>query len=418
MKKLSMPFLLLLAMCCNVTAQKKLYRGYYIKQNGDTVYSFMKRVSSEVNPEKIEVSLDSSMNNLVTLSISEIKGFAIFNGDAYKKYTAQISTSFTDFTNMGFNPQINKEQRTVVFREEQVSSDLSLLIYKDKVKERYFILWKNDSIPLELEYHLYKLSEKNPEVIKIENYKRQLKNLIMNNGYTDSLKLNERLRYLAYNDISILRFLNKYLTTSSNGFISSSTFKLSNKTKSRIYVAAGLNAYKYKEPGRDANLINGQTLRFTTSVFGGYDLIIDKEKNNLFVRFEAVVMPTGFKGEYRNTSLGQPSTYERSVFNLFMMASPSLHFTIYNGTTTKVFAGAGLGYATTYSVIKTNELLIFFDDKPVEKSISGELYFPFTIDAYISDKYFVSAGFTLQGVQNLYGLRVFGLRLGYILKSK
>jgi hypothetical protein len=417
MNKITLLLLFSVVLCVNATAQKKLYRGYYIKQNDDTVFCFMKRIASDVNPATIEVATDSSAAELKNIAVADIKEFGIFNGDQYKKYTALISTAFIDFVNMGYNPQINRVQKTVAFRVQPVTPDISFLTYKDKVKERYFILEKNNTAPNELDYHIYKLSEKNPEVIKKEHYKDQLKLLILKYSNADSIAIRERLKYLSYDDISILRFLNRFINGNEGAANNTGQLQLISKTKTRFYIAAGLNTYKYREEARDANLINGQKTRFTASISAGYDLIVDKEKNNLFVRFELSFIPTGFSGDYAYNNTGQAVAYKRSVSNFFLLGGPSMHVNIYNGIKTKVFAGVGIGYASAYTVVKSNEGNtgpVYAE--PTTKRITGDLYIPVTIDAVVKNNYIISLGYTFLDIQDPYTIRSIGLRFGYIFK--
>jgi hypothetical protein len=412
MQRFTIILLVLFITLNNSYSQKNTFKGYFVDNDGDTVNCFIKRISSEYNPSRFLYKTDSAKSSFQTKAIDEVKSFGIYGGDDYERHSTNMNTAFTDLENIGHNPEIERKVTTVFLKTYQFNEGIKFFVYREKSKERFFLMQKNDTIPYELEYHIYYLSKGSTEVIKKEGYKKQLEDLA-NQYTTEGTKARERLSYMRYDEELILRFLETFIGDHTNSISpSASQLKVINKVEFRYFVVGGVNNHQY-----NANGLKGIGRKFTGVASAGIDLITDRIENRFFIRAELGISPMGFKNKSLLTEFGQVVSVERKLRNNFVFITPTFNFKIYDGDKTKIFTGIGIGYTIsilTRYIEKRSD--IPNDNYFLRKGTYDGIHFQAGINAIINNRIVISTDYTAIAISSLYNVSFIGMKAGWILK--
>ncbi|MGE5106433.1 MAG: hypothetical protein ACM3H8_02740 [Sphingobacteriales bacterium] len=114
----------------------------------------------------------------------------------------------------------------------------------------------------------------------------------------------------------------------------------------------GVVLYKYKTDNSGYNVLESGIQ--VTPVFGaGFDIIPDKFKEKLFIRFDINFISTKFKKEKSENGTPFNTVTQRSISDELISFMPSLNYIAYNKYYIKIYFGAGLGYGLS---LKTKEI--------------------------------------------------------------
>lgn len=349
MKRLFFATILLL-LSATLSAQKFFYPGYIVRNTGDTIAGFIEYKGWAFNPDKIIYKKDSAGNNENTFTVKDLLGFGIPGIDRYEKYNCNISMDIIDIGNLRTGPSNESVTKEVFLRAISINPELKLYVLRDNIKERYYFKETGDSLPQELVYKIYYQHKNESSIIKIETYKNQIQTLLQK--YSANTKYIGALNYLPYDLTPILNILSRINSGSKVEEKKTAGVQKHSKTKFTLMLNGGLALYKYKiDNGGYNDLESGIQI---TPVFGaGFDIIPDKFKEKLFIRFDINFISTKFKKE--KSEIGTPfnTVTQRSISDELISFMPSFNYVVYNKDHIKIYFGAGLGYDLS---LKTKEI--------------------------------------------------------------
>ena len=207
----------------NTIAQIKFEKGYFISNDGVKTEGLIKNVDWKNNPTYF-IFKEAENSTASTKSITNVKGFKIYNESHYVRATVQIDKSSNDANHLS-KKRIAEYVEETLFLKLIVEGPANLYIYKsDKFGgERLFYSLGNDFVIKQLEYKRYEtIVGGKIRMGTNNNYQKQLRDYIS----CGDLKTN-RLRYtrsslakyfISYNECKDVNYKKNSLATNKNLF--------------------------------------------------------------------------------------------------------------------------------------------------------------------------------------------------------
>lgn len=181
-----------------LSAQKKIEKGYIINLEGDTIRGLILDKDKRLNPKNIAYSGGGVEKTYFPEDILE---FAV-NNQIFQSFKIEYDTSkFRTNDLTVYNEPLWKQE--VVFLQLLVKGELDLYSLTDHVgKNHFFIKSENDDVPKELLLIRYK---KGTDIATITRYRNVLRR------YMDSApQLYERIQKVAYNEAALRKLFVMY----------------------------------------------------------------------------------------------------------------------------------------------------------------------------------------------------------------
>lgn len=335
------PFLLVLILLSTVfaSAQSNYKPGYVVSLNGDTSKGFIDYKGWERNPGNIYFK-DGINSNEKTYTVANINAFGVAGLEYYEKKTVPVSTDDIDINKLSTSPQVNYVTKTVFLRVLNKGKLLTLYLYIDDLKKRYYVTDNTSGEIQELGFHMYIVGE-HVAVQTVYRFRSQFEYLAQKFG-KNTPKLENIILHAGYDDTDLSPIVIAINGNTGKQFATVNLFGI------RFYggAAAVDNVVSF----------NG-TLTFpnNNSVFpkltGGIDFMPNKVNQKLFFRLELAatgekhnLYSTANNSGYTGTSISNTLNYSQFTIS----ATPEIIYNIYNTDKLKAFAGAGFSFNNAF----------------------------------------------------------------------
>lgn len=203
-------------------------KGYITHQSGKTSEVFIRLDEMAGTPTKISYKI-SPNGEIKTADISTIKAFGIGETHRYIRHTVNIDRSPEDIKDLS-RKRSAEFQEEVLFLRTLLSGENSLLYYKDKEQERFFIK-KPDG---EVEQLIYKKYSPEGKIIRTNNrFRQQLSDLLICEDISENI-----LMKLNYNRANLMNIFQKYYECRGSEF---QIHYATRKGELNLMVKAGVN---------------------------------------------------------------------------------------------------------------------------------------------------------------------------------
>ncbi|SHF78056.1 outer membrane beta-barrel protein [Pedobacter caeni] len=305
-------------------AQSNFHKGYLITNANDTLKGYIDYKEGSSNSDsfifKSDLSAKPQSYNLTNCAAYGIDGLV-----AYQRFLVNISLGSEDLGKLSDVIDRSSRRDTVFLEVLQVGPKVSLYIYRDRIKKRYYILDRDDQEPSELLRHLYNNPNNPGSAITNVEYARQLIPVLKKyDQWTETSEY--KLRGLGYNSAELLKIVAR---------INNQQVEKSGTPKLRFFVGAGINLSDTRFKGK--NKLASKTATSKTSVdpmiSGGVDFFANPSIRRLLFRIE-LTLASG-KSEVTSEDAG-------SSFDLIALTiNPQIIYNFYNAENFKFFMGAG-----------------------------------------------------------------------------
>jgi len=197
----------------------KLFPGYYINLNGDTVHCNIEFNDWNINPKTIQVQVNGSVKEF---GAEDVKGFGVFGYGDYTAVKVSYHLNPISGNNLPENFSDSTDIKTWFLKViEKGYYSLYSLTFSERA---YFFMGYHDSSVSEL---IYRIREKNDSLVADEHYKKDLLSLFTKEGI--SSKYFNRINNASYtsSDLgSLVNILNENRTGVRNKKKTSSEFQV------------------------------------------------------------------------------------------------------------------------------------------------------------------------------------------------
>ncbi|MEO8947323.1 MAG: hypothetical protein ABI308_02870 [Mucilaginibacter sp.] len=201
-------FILLILLPALSFAQSNNKPGYIVTLQGDTIKGFI-TFKGWNTPDKI-IFKNNADAVMQTYTPTKINGFGLKGGNTYQTYKGRISEDRMDLSSLSIGIDSTFSKDTVFLRVVKKGKNVTLLHYKDAIKDRFFIAEKNGP-PTELIYRAYVSNIKNRTGL-IETfdtkYQKQLHALRIKYR-PDEAQLINAIQTAQYTEKDLVKIINK-----------------------------------------------------------------------------------------------------------------------------------------------------------------------------------------------------------------
>lgn len=204
---------LILFLGLNGYTQSSFVKGYYINNSNEKIDCLIKNVDWLNNPTEFKYKITEGSEQK-TLTINEVKEFAVLNTSNYVRHTVEIDRSSSKLNEMDYNksPVFKKEK---IFLKVLIKGKANLYLYEDKGLIRYFFNKELTDVK-QLVYKNY-LTDDN-QVTKNNLFRRQLWNELK----CEDISMNQ-LAKINYRQSELIKFFVKYNECTNSEFINYQT---------------------------------------------------------------------------------------------------------------------------------------------------------------------------------------------------
>lgn len=306
-------------------AQTDFRKGYLITNAQDTLRGFISFREESENP--IAVYFRSELNDKTQVfPLKDCKAYVVENFYSYRRETVNISMSKDDINRISTGRDTSSKNDMVFLRILQSGENVTLFMYTDDVKTRFYIQSKEDPAPLELIRNIFYTG---PGLAKTENkFQVQLYQLMQK--YQKNLTLKDvKLEWAKYNANDLIKVVSKINNQSAREFTVKDT---------RFFIGAGLSltSFVYKGSHSLANATAVAKKSNNPIVTVGVDYIPKPLIGKMVYRVNATLFMS--KNEIYKKSSNLKHSFDELTFGL----SPQIIYNIYNSQMIKFYAGAGI----------------------------------------------------------------------------
>lgn len=327
-----------------VFGQSYFKKGYVVNLAGDTAFGYIQYKDFAGNPPSVFFKSSLSAEDRQVCGLSNTKSFNIEGYKAYERHIVSISLNEIRLDRLN---EISEEAKIdTVFLELLLRGNkLNLYSYKDRLKTRYYVLDKENSIPFEL---TYKEGINGPILI----YKQELTKLAVRYSQNTGEIINviETSDYTQPGLIRVIRKIND---------VNEATFSktIENRQKLRVFIGSGINYSRLTYTGQnivtyDRSEPTGPNIykdHITTSSYSpifsvGFDMFSNRETQRLILRNQLTASSltsatTSVFTVYYPTDRVE-NRYKLSA--LVFSYSPQVLYNFYNREHFSAYAGAGV----------------------------------------------------------------------------
>lgn len=340
-------FLLLLPNC--LLAQENYKPATVVTITGDTLKGYINYQEWLKNPETVSFKA-SPQANARLLTPANSRYVEITGLEAYRSYAGPITMNYVELSRLSKSPEFITATDTVFLKVLEDGEYLSLLVYTDAVKTRYFVADKENSAVQELLYLRYRDGSNNLK--QISQYRGQLW-AIAGRQEQHNTSLRNRIEQLDYTEHELLKVVRAI-----NG--SSSAAKAQGQkgpSKTNFIFGSGLmlSAMKFEN---SIYLSEKQetSVTYIPLLNVGVVSFFNRHTKRLFIRADATVNQEDHRINSTRTWPGtqayEENSYQLKVTNVSL--APKLMYSLFNRSNLRVYAGTGL--RVTYSRYAGNTL--------------------------------------------------------------
>jgi hypothetical protein len=314
------------------SAQSNFQKGYMLTNTNDTIQGYINYRERSVNPNSFQFKAQPN-SSVQTFSLTNSAGYAVGGMEKFQRFIIDISMSSRNVSNLSVGPEFRSKRDTVFLKVIQEGENVTLYLYQDDIKSRYYIKANRETVPAELVYELYLDPEHRTNIISAGKYGGQLLDLLIkyNAGTTADTQKLRGIKYVQDDLLKVTALINKQ-----------EPVKLVKGARTRFFAGGGLalskTAYKGNHPLADAA---AKSKTSVSPIFtAGMDLFANPTIGKLIYRVELTFLQAKTDIS-RNTDVPAQAVL-RHIFNQYtVMLAPQVIYNIYNTDHLKLYAGAG-----------------------------------------------------------------------------
>lgn len=367
-------------------AQSNFKTGYIVTNSRDTLRGYVDFRERSVSAES--VNFKASLNgNTQNYNLENCMGYGIDGVTQHRRYVVNISRSEVEISKLSTGPDLSVKRDMVFLKVLQEGKNVALFSYVDGLKERFYIMDKEEQEPVELIRNLYLSEERSNMVAEDNKYIRQLLAQIKKNDIPFSEGEMLILRYTERSILKVVSAINHQQPVSS-------------KYKgSRFFAGAGINLSKATYSGGHPLASEGakSKMSYMPMLNAGIDVFVNPAIGKLIFRAELSLMMDKYEvisSDKGNDIFEWKHSFTRSSVAL----TPQVIYNFYHTDELKFYAGLGLDL--NFSRVSNNKTSRMNkttrDITVVEEEVIFEMFnysFPFRIGAVLNKKIEISAGY-------------------------
>ncbi|QNK62187.1 hypothetical protein H7F33_16825 [Pedobacter sp. PAMC26386] len=376
--------------------QSNFQKGYVVTNVKDTLKGYIDYKERLQNPTSFtfRVNLGADAQNF---TVNNALSWAIEGFEVYQRYEVNISMSRTEIDHLSVGPDNTTKKEVVFLKVLQAGQNVVLFSYTDGMKQRFYLLEKDGTVPYELIRQVYLDANDDNKMIAGVQYIRQLAQVSHKFSPERQIKKITTLKYSETDLIAVAAAINDQKVIKST------------LTQIRFFAGAGLNISKASYTGSHffagPNAVNKTA--YTPLFTGGFDFFANPAIGKVIYRAELSIANS--KNEIsRKSDYQYPSEAVHSFEQLNISLSPQVIYNIYNANRMKIFASGGIGL--NFSNYKNNQLVVFNDfrkdSETTENAVELEKFYftlPFTAGVVFNKKIEFSAGYAFSSPITNYG---------------
>ncbi|MES2454764.1 MAG: hypothetical protein V4594_04455 [Bacteroidota bacterium] len=324
---------LFLALPLFCSAQSNYYKGYVITNAKAKLTGYVDFQGKMVNPTVVHFKkrLDGQAE---TYDLSDCAGYGINGKASFERYTVNATQAYTRTSRLEVGLDTTTKRYMVFLRVLQKGKKLSLFVYTDEIKTRFYLMGEKDIEPYELLRTQY-LKLNDSKIYGDYTYRTQMSDEL--NKHDNPGKYNlKKLDVLQYEEDDLLK-----VVSSINGERPPRA-----ETNLGFFVGGGVNNNIATYSGSHALANDNAKSKnsFSPMATAGLFWALDPAEGRLLAKVEFAL----FTGKSEVTLEGSNSrhTFEQTSFGFL----PHLIYNFYNGERLKIYAGLGGGVNyTNYS---------------------------------------------------------------------
>jgi hypothetical protein len=338
-------FTLLLFIPIISLAQSNYKSAYVVDLKGDTLRGYIDFKEWGRNPKSI--SFRSALNgNSKELGVTEISYFEIAGYVSYQSYTVSISLNTVDVQSVPAAIDSTFTTGNVFLKVLEKGRYVTLYMYKDGLKERFYIKEKGQRTPTELLYGIYQDPNNQTNIITKNSYQATL-NQLVTKYQPGNDKLIGRVQESGYKDYSLIPIVAQI-----NGSANEETAAKTGKHNPPVRFFAGASvissALNFSNITAESYYY-GFTSSTSTApkISAGVDLLPNPDVGRLVFRLELGYAQNKFSfAEQPNNIFNEPNPilFSESYKMNAIFITPQIIYNIYNLAALKIFIDAGYSF--------------------------------------------------------------------------
>lgn len=180
--------------------------GFSITKSGDTIKGYIEYSGGAINPAKIQFKKTLLDTKVEELTVENSREISIGGVDIFRAVPVKISMDTRVYSALSVGEDNTYKDETVFLKQLASGPRLTLYLFKDKLKERYYISMVGKA-PTELIYKVYYDQSKQNQIKEDKFYQRQLFLEGLNAGL-DRETLDRRLSKVSYATSDIKSIVN------------------------------------------------------------------------------------------------------------------------------------------------------------------------------------------------------------------
>ncbi|WP_316816124.1 hypothetical protein [Pedobacter nyackensis] len=327
---------LLLASPVVALSQSNFQKGYVVTNSKDTLKGYINLKERRTNPTSVIFSKSKGGESQV-FTVKDCAGYGVYDAESFRRYVVNISLNEIDIAKLSIGKNDSSKRDTVLLKVLQTGENLDLFVYTDQLKQRFYIMDKDQVEPVELARNRYFREPGVSAFVDDKLYARQLL-LVMNKLGIGTAADQQRVLQTRYDQSSFEKVA---------ALINKQELAKSKHSSSRFFAGAGVMMTDVKYSGNYdlANPLAESKSSVMPMLTAGLDLfVINPAVRRLIFRTELSFLMS--KNEIRYS--GIKHHFDQITFVL----TPQFLYNIYNADRFKFFAGGGLGL--NYSITSNN----------------------------------------------------------------
>lgn len=370
-------------------AQSNFHKGYVVTNNNDTLKGYVNYRERSVSPSSVQFKSRPD-SKAETFTLKQSSAYAVDGLEKFRRFTVDISMSSGTITNLSIEADSSSRRDTVFLNVIQEGDNVTLYLYKDKVKNRFYILDKDMTVPLELVYERFLDPEEPTRIVTVGKYKGQLMDLIIKYK-AGTIADREKIRRVKYDEADLTQIV---------ALINKKEVIQSTYSRTRFFAGTGLSISKTAYRGENDLANAGAENKSSVSpiLTAGVDLFANPAIGKLIYRVELSLVQS--KNDISTTTSTQAQAILTHTFDQYTaMIVPQLIYNVYNTNPLKIFLGAGFAMnISKYSHNRSSRYNSFRNETTVtENQIALEAFntaFPLRVGAVFNKRIEFSAIYT------------------------